>query len=541
MYVMGTAGHVDHGKSTLVTALSGIDPDRLPEEKARGMTIDLGFAWMTTNSGETIGIVDVPGHERFVKNMIAGVGAIDFVLLVVAADDGWMPQSAEHFAILRYLGVARGIVVLTKSDLVEPDWLELVRADVREQVSGTFLADAPIVAVDSVSGRGIDELCGAIDVMTRTLAGRPDLGRPRLYVDRVFTIAGRGAVVTGTLLEGSLSVGDSVMLEPGGVSGRVRDLQIHKHQVATAAPGQRVAINFSGVDRADLHRGQCVVAPADTLTVDRLWVHVGIWTEAVHPLKPGRKVLIMLGTAEPEADAYPVGQAAIAPGQEGLCELRLKEPIKARLKDRFVLRWPTPQVTIGGGEVLEIGGTRRSHRDAHFVECLRGRVGGELAAYRRTELRRRGFAPRRAFLSEGPWSESEVAAGIDRAIDAGEIAHVAGILFDPVWLAEQGARMRETLQETHRAHAYDAGLNPAEWQDQARIPEAAMAGLVSVVQSTFGVSPLISRNARSVAITAWSATIIPSTPSTKRTTSVRVRFRARSCCSKKFIGRGSTA
>jgi selenocysteine-specific elongation factor len=349
MYVMGTAGHVDHGKSTLVIALSGIDPDRLPEEKARGMTIDLGFAWMTTASGEAIGIVDVPGHERLVRNMVAGVGALDFVLLVVAADDGWMPQSAEHLAILEFVGVKRGIVVITKSDQVDADWLELVRADVADKISKTFLHDAQIHSVDSISGNGLDALRQSIDTITQSLTPRKNLVRPRLFVDRVFTIAGRGAVVTGTLIDGSLTVGQSVAVEPGNLRARVRDLQVHKQQVADAAPGQRVAVNLSGVSQSELQRGTCIVSADDAETTDRLWTYVTVWADAVKPLKAQREVLVMLGTAEPEAFAYPVGVEEINPGEAGLCELRLTTPVKACVKDRFVLRWPTPQVTVGGG------------------------------------------------------------------------------------------------------------------------------------------------------------------------------------------------
>ena len=235
MYVMGTAGHVDHGKSSLVLALSGIDPDRLPEEKERGLTIDLGFAWMTTNSGLTIGIVDVPGHERFVKNMIAGVGAIDFVLFVVAADDGWMPQSTEHLAILKYLNVKRGLVAVTKKALADPDWLQLVIDDVRQKTADTFLRGAPIIAVDSLSGDGIDELKSAIDQIVQDLPLSPDIGKPRLYIDRAFTIAGRGAVVTGTLTGGTLNSGQNLRIVPGDLRARVRELQMHGKPAETAA------------------------------------------------------------------------------------------------------------------------------------------------------------------------------------------------------------------------------------------------------------------------------------------------------------------
>jgi selenocysteine-specific elongation factor len=479
MYVMGTAGHVDHGKSTLVTALSGIDPDRLPEEKARGMTIDLGFAWMTTKSGETIGIVDVPGHERFVKNMIAGVGAIDFVLLVIAADDGWMPQSAEHLAILRLLGVRRGIVVVTKCDLVDPEWLELVKVDVRDHAVGAFpdCDPAPIVAVDSLAGTGLDELRDAIDVMTRSLSPRRDINKPRLYIDRVFAIAGRGAVVTGTLIDGTLSVGQTVALVPSGASARVRELQIHKHSVPTASPGQRLAVNLAGVDIAAVTRGQCIVVSEDAGTCDRLWAQVEVLPDATHPLKRQRQVLVMLGTAEPEGVAYPLGEAEIPSGGEGFCELRLTSPIKARLKDRFVLRWPTPAVTIGGGEILDLGGDGRARRDLSLVPRLQQRLGGSLAVYRSTELQKRGFAARADFLAQGPFDTAEVSADLTVASRNGELVEAGGWLFDPVWLERCRGQLIESLALAHREQPHLTGLNLAAWQARADVPPAPMSAI----------------------------------------------------------------
>ncbi len=484
MFVMGTAGHVDHGKSTLVTALSGIDPDRLPEEKARGMTIDLGFAWMTTPSGQTIGIVDVPGHERFVRNMIAGVGAIDFVLLVIAADDGWMPQTEEHLAILRFLRVQRGIAVITKSALADPDWLELVRADVSERVRGVFPAqtDTPVVAVDSLSGDGLDQLRAAIDEMVRSLPPRRDIARPRLYIDRVFAMAGRGAVVTGTLIDGPLAAGQTVVLAPGNLSARIRELQIHKKSVERAAPGQRLAVNLAGVETGALSRGQCLVAPDDAEVIDRIWAHVAILPEARLPLDERREVLVMLGTAEPAAYAYPLGDA-IPPGGEGLCELRLREPIKAQLKDRFVLRWPTPQVTIGGGEALDFGGPRRRQRNMAWTMHLQRRVDADLPTYLETELSVHGYRPEKSFLRQGPWTAAEIQAELELRRAAGSVVAQSAMLFDPAWLARACEQLQSALSALHRDQPYIPGLNLAEWGSRADVPDDAMAALADWMQA----------------------------------------------------------
>ena len=480
MFVMGTAGHVDHGKSTLVTALSGIDPDRLPEEKARGMTIDLGFAWMTTNSGQTVGIVDVPGHERFVKNMIAGVGAIDFVLLVIAADDGWMPQTTEHLAILKFLRVQRGIVVVTKKSLAKPDWLELVMADAQEQIQGAFpgQTETPIIAVDSLSGDGLPELKAAIDQMVASLPPRPDCGKPRLYIDRVFAMTGRGVVVTGTLIDGSLSVGQTVALVPGEHKPRIRELQIHKQTVETASPGQRLAVNLAGIDAASVSRGQALVAPTDTETVDRIWAHVAMLPDVQRPLDTQREVLVMLGTAEPAAFAYPL-EGEIPPGGEGLCELRLREPIKARLKDRFVLRWPTPQVTVGGGEVLDLGGTRRRHHDPAWIAHLHKRIDASLSTFRATELATYGYRERANFLGHGSFARAEVEADLGRAMTGQNLIESHGWLFDPDWLADVQSRLREILSECHRESPYLAGMNQGELQDRLHVPTLPLGAMLT--------------------------------------------------------------
>lgn len=258
MHVIGTAGHVDHGKSTLVEALTGIDPDRLAEEKAREMTIDLGFAWLTLD-GEEIGIVDVPGHRDFIENMLAGVGGIDLTLLAIAADEGVMPQTREHLAILDLLEINRGIVALTKSDLVDdPDWLELVTLEISDVLQGTTLADAPIIPVSARSGAGLNDLKSEISIALRAIGPKPDWAKPRLPIDRIFSLPGFGTVVTGTLVGGSLHVGNEVQVEPGKLIGRVRGLQTHKVKRETVHPGSRVAINLTGIDREVLYRGQVV-------------------------------------------------------------------------------------------------------------------------------------------------------------------------------------------------------------------------------------------------------------------------------------------
>ncbi|GAB4323556.1 MAG: selenocysteine-specific translation elongation factor [Candidatus Zixiibacteriota bacterium] len=483
MFVMGTAGHVDHGKSSLVLALSGIDPDRLPEEKERGLTIDLGFAWMTTNSGQTVGIVDVPGHERFVKNMIAGVGAIDFVLFVVAADDGWMPQSSEHLAILEYLNVRRGLVAVTKKNLVESDWLQLVLDDVRQRTSSTFLKDSPIVAVDSLSGDGLEDLKTAIDDIVQELPTPQNIGKPRMYIDRAFSIPGRGAVVTGTLTGGDIRSGQNLLIVPGGLKARVRELQIHGQPTNEAAPGQRVAVNLAGVDKADLHRGQCLVDERDADVFDRLWTHVDVLPEATHPLTAGRPVLVLVGTAEPEGIAYPLEPETIAPGVGGLVELRLTEPIKARLGDHFVLRWPTPQVTIGGGTILDLGGPRRWRKRAGFKDHLRARLSGALTDYRETELHREGYRKRDRFLINAPFASADIDADIADAVRTGSVVVTQSFVFSRAFADEVLTRLVSLLRSVHKDRPYAAGVNLSQLSGQLDVEREPLSELLRLFEA----------------------------------------------------------
>src|SRR6266542_3134206 len=316
MYTVGTAGHVDHGKSTLIEALTGIDPDRLREEKERGMTIDLGFAWLTLPSGREISIVDVPGHERFIKNMLAGVGGIDAALLVVAADEGVMPQTREHLDILTLLGIERGLVALTKKDLVDPEWLELVSDETAEALKTTSLASAKIVPVSALGGDGLPDLLSALDALLEQTAPKRDVGRPRLPVDRVFSLGGFGTVVTGTLLDGSLKLGQELEILPSGLKTRARGLQSHKEKVELAPPGRRVAINLGGVSTEEVQRGDVVAAPGALNATSAVDVRLRLLPDAPRPLANATSIGFHTGTAEAVGKVTLLDRDARKPGAE---------------------------------------------------------------------------------------------------------------------------------------------------------------------------------------------------------------------------------
>jgi len=362
LHVIGTAGHVDHGKSTLVKALTGIDPDRLAEEKAREMTIDLGFAWLKLGE-EEIGIIDVPGHRDFIENMLAGVGGIDLALFVVAADEGIMPQTREHLAILDLLGIDGGIVALTKMDLVDdPDWLELVMLDVSEALAGSVLADAPIVPISAFTGEGLGDLQKVLEEKLATTQARPDYGRARLSVDRVFTLSGFGNIVTGTLVDGRFRIGDQVEIQPGKRKARIRGLQTHQQKLDIAQPGSRVAINLSGIERKEINRGDVVAAPGtveDTILLDATYRQL---SDAGGPLKHNMQVKLFVGATEVIARTRVLGTKQIGPAQEGWLQLALQEPVALVRGDRFILRRPSPAATLGGGHVLDPHPGRRHRR-----------------------------------------------------------------------------------------------------------------------------------------------------------------------------------
>ncbi len=370
MRVIGTAGHVDHGKSTLITALTGIDPDRLREEKERGMTIDLGFAWLTLPSGQEVSIVDVPGHERFVRNMLAGVGGIDIALLVVAADESIMPQTREHLAILDLLDVRAGAIALTKRDLVDADWLELVQAEVEETLEGTSLDGAPMLPVSAVSGDGLDALLATIDQLLEKAPAKPNTGWPRLPIDRVFTMSGFGTVVTGTLVHGELRLGQEVEILPSGKRGRIRGLQTHKKKVEAAPAGTRVAVNVSGLGTEDLQRGDVLTAPGWLLPTRAIDVRLRLIASAPKPLAHNALVTFHTGAVETMARVGLLDHQELKPGQSGWAQLRLDQDVAVVKDDLFIVRLPSPSLTVGGGTIVETHPRRHRRFQEHVLETL---------------------------------------------------------------------------------------------------------------------------------------------------------------------------
>lgn len=354
MRVIGTAGHVDHGKSTLIAALTGIHPDRLKEEQAREMTIDLGFGWLTLPNGEEVGIVDVPGHRDFIENMLSGIGGIDAALLVIAADEGVMPQTREHLAILDLLQIPAGLIVLTKTDLAsDSGWLDLVETDIRAAVRGTVLHDAPILRVSAKNRTGLAGLISNLQSLLLEKSSRPNLNRPRLPIDRVFSMSGFGTVVTGTLIDGHFSVGDEVEILPGGLKGRIRGLQTHKKKEEIATPGSRTAVNISGLETNSLQRGDVVILPQQYTATRRIDARLRVLGNISSAIKHHDEVKFFVGASETMATVRLLGTEELNAGTEGWIQLELRNPIVTVRGDRYILRRPSPGETLGGGLVID--------------------------------------------------------------------------------------------------------------------------------------------------------------------------------------------
>jgi len=466
--VVGTAGHIDHGKTSLVKALTGTDTDRLPEEKARGITIDLGFAFLEEPDGLTIEVVDVPGHERFVKNMLAGVGGIDLAMLVIAADEGVMPQTREHLAICSLLHIRTGLVVLTKTDTVESDWIELVRDDVATLVRGTFLEGAPVVPVSAKTGAGLDELRATLRRLAATVPARGTDQLPRLPIDRVFTIKGFGTVVTGTLAAGALGVDDRVEVFPRGLVAKIRGLQAHGHAVERSVAGQRTAVNLQGLERAAVERGD-VIGMAGTLSATTLAdVVLEILHDAPRPLKSRDRVRLHAGTSEIMARALLLEGAELAPGKRGFARLRLEAPLVALAGDRFVIRSYSPIVTIGGGTLLDTDPPRlkRPARLAH----LNVLESGAPEAVVEEHVRGAGVGGIRlpALVARVPFGPARTRRLLDALAAAGRVTAV-----DRDWSlhADAVARLRglvtAALEQFHRAQPLRGGMSREELRVRA--------------------------------------------------------------------------
>jgi selenocysteine-specific elongation factor len=419
MYVLGTAGHIDHGKSLLVQALTGIDPDRLREEKERGMTIELGFAWLKLPSGREVGIVDVPGHERFVKHMLAGVGGIDLALLIVAANEGVMPQTREHLAILDLLGVRRGLVVITKQDLVDEELLALVRMEAEELIGNTALAGSPVLSVSALTGAGLPELVAAIDNLLGETEPRPDLGRPRLPIDRVFTIAGAGTVVTGTLIDGILAVGQEVEIVPSGLKSRVRGLQTHKSQIDTATPGSRVAANLVGVTKEKLQRGDLVTRPGWLKPAGFLTVNLKMISYLQRPLRHGAEVSFHTLAAETMAKVRLLEADELKPGDSTWAQLILERPLAVIEGDRYIIR--SPMETLGGGGIIDARARRLRRFRPEVIANLQAREGGTADEIIVALLETKQPLEFAAVVSRANIPAADAAAAVESLIGQGDI------------------------------------------------------------------------------------------------------------------------
>ncbi len=466
--VVGTAGHIDHGKSTLIRALTGIDPDRLEEERRRGMTIDLGFAHMTLPSGLLVGIVDVPGHARFVRNMLAGVHGLDAVLLVVAADEGVMPQTREHLDIVELLEVGRGLVVLTKIDLVDQEWLGLVTEEVREAIRDSALAGAEVIPVSAATGANLPLLLDRLDALLAGLPERRDRGRPRLPIDRVFTISGFGTVVTGTLVDGSIAVGEELEVLPAGGRVRIRGLQQHNRPVERAEPGTRVAANLVGGDRADLARGAVLVRPGVMVATRRLDARVRVLKDSERGLRHGAEVMVHAGTAEVAGRVIVLEAASIEAGEEGWIQLYLTRPLAAAAGDRFVLRLPSPSITVAGGRFADAAARRHARHDQGVGASLERRVAGDVL---QEELRKYPRGVTAAALLRATQSE---AADLQRL----EARRAGDWIFAPEAWSALGEAARSTLAGYHRSHRLRAGMPREELRNRLGLPPPAFAAVL---------------------------------------------------------------
>lgn len=520
--IVGTAGHIDHGKTALVRALTGIDADRLPEEKKRGITIDIGFADLDLGDVR-VGFVDVPGHERFVKNMLAGAHGIDVVALVVAADESVMPQTREHFEICRLLDVRHGLIVLTKKDLVDGEMLELVREEVREMVAGSFLEDAPIVPVSSRTGEGLDDLKGTLREVARQVPSRADNLITRLPIDRAFTLSGFGAVVTGTLVAGEIEETSEMEILPQAKRVRVRGLQVHSAKVKQAVAGQRTAVNLGGVETAELERGM-VLTPVNRLYPTQIAdVQVQMLRDAPRALRSRHRVRVHLGAAEilarvrvlssrsPQAERGLGGEVAggvnptlnpsplagrevhqIDPGESGFAQLRFEAPVVGVLGDRFVIRSYSPQRTIGGGSILDAFAIRHRARDLATVRerlanLEEGTAAQKLAAFV-ANAEERGLS-RADLVARTAWRDEVVQRVIDAARASGSVVEIGAQLLSPGVLDQFKRTVVNDVAEHHRAEPLSRGLALEVLRGRrfAHVPAELFRAVLAEVEQTGAV------------------------------------------------------
>ncbi|MEO0115696.1 MAG: selenocysteine-specific translation elongation factor [candidate division WOR-3 bacterium] len=462
--VIGTAGHIDHGKSLLTKALTGTDPDRLKEEKERGMTTDLGFAFF----GDNATIIDVPGHEKFVRHMLAGASTIDLVLLVIAADDGIMPQTIEHFEITKLLGIKKGIIVITKKDLVDEEWLELIKLDIKKLVKGSFLQDAPILAVSALTGEGIPELKNLLQESIKNLESKPDRGVFRMPIDRCFTIKGFGTIVAGTILSGSVKLGDEVCLLPQNKVARVRGIQIHNQSVNVATIGARAGINLIGIEKEEIMRGNVLAAVG--YYKPTLFINASLYLlpSAGESLKNMTRVRLHLGTAEIMARVSLLDKKELAPQEEGLVQLRLETPTVCDWNDRFVIRRYSPARTIGGGVVLEANPDKARRFDNALLERLSIIRSGDQINMMEQYLLKANFVakPIETIAKETALTAEEAQAILKKLIDTGKVKSFnyegKKLFVHNSYYVRIGDMIMEKLKEFHSNNPLRLDLRKAE-------------------------------------------------------------------------------
>lgn len=467
--IVGTAGHIDHGKTTLIKALTGRNTDRWEEEQRRGITIDLGFTYFDLKNGDRVGIIDVPGHEKFINNMVAGVVGMDLVLLVVAADEGIMPQTREHMDILGLLGIKKSILVINKCDLVDEEWLELVEEEIQEELEGTFLEGAPVVKVSAATGQGLDELTDTIQqLMSDEVVAKDTQTIPRLPIDRAFTLSGFGTIITGTLISGTITREDVLEMYPIGKECKIRNIQVHGQNQDKCYAGQRVAINLSNVKKKEIRRG-CVLAPKNSMkNTDLLDVKLKVLEDSMRILTNHERLHLYTGTSEILCRAVLLDKEQIGPGEEGLVQLRLEEEIAVKRGDRFVVRFYSPMETIGGGIVLEPNPVRKKRFDAQAIEELKKKESGSLGDVMELQIKEHGDTM--ITLTE---LAKVMAHSVDELKEYLEELEESGTIFvfpmkkdTYLWHRDSEFAVRqkieETLQKYHSEHPYRYGMKKAE-------------------------------------------------------------------------------
>ena len=467
--IVGTAGHIDHGKTTLIKALTGRNTDRWEEEQRRGITIDLGFTYFDLKNGDRVGIIDVPGHEKFINNMVAGVVGMDLVLLVVAAHEGIMPQTREHMDILGLLGIKKSILVINKCDLVDEEWLELVEEEIQEELEGTFLEGAPVVKVSAATGQGLDELTDTIQqLMSDEVVAKDTQTIPRLPIDRAFTLSGFGTIITGTLISGTITREDVLEMYPIGKECKIRNIQVHGQNQDKCYAGQRVAINLSNVKKKEIRRG-CVLAPKNSMkNTDLLDVKLKVLEDSMRILTNHERLHLYTGTSEILCRAVLLDKEQIGPGEEGLVQLRLEEEIAVKRGDRFVVRFYSPMETIGGGIVLEPNPVRKKRFDAQAIEELKKKESGSLGDVMELQIKEHGDTM--ITLAE---LAKVMAHSVDELKEYLEELEESGTIFvfpmkkdTYLWHRDSEFAVRqkieETLQKYHSEHPYRYGMKKAE-------------------------------------------------------------------------------